>query len=114
MSSWFHRAAGSVGVVGAVLLLGAGTAPAPVSVPANRPQLRGLFADLLKPTGDLNDQGLSEASMGSSLAQDLVAQVPDSLRDSIDGPNMIGDDFVDQSPYAAPLPLGPLGWRSPN
>jgi hypothetical protein len=39
---------------------------------------------------------------------DPARQVSDALPAGIDGPNMIGDDFVDQSPYAGPLPLAAL------
>lgn len=83
MNKWLRRTVGSVGVAAAVLLLSAGTAPA---------------------HGSRGTRG--------GVAPDLEPRVPERLRSSIEGPNMIGDDFVDQSPYvdgsasAVAVPIG--------
>jgi hypothetical protein len=85
MNEWFRRGVAGAGMAGAVLLLGAATVHPDVSAPAavDPQELRGVFDDLLKPAGG--------PALGDTHAR------------GVDAPNMIGDDFVDQSPYAGPL-----------
>jgi hypothetical protein len=91
MDKWLRRAVGSAGVLGAVLALGAGTAA-----------VRAAATPVVAP---------------AQPASDSVPPAPDALHPVIDGPNMIGDDYVDQSPYAsqplatvldAPFTTGPI------
>ncbi|MCW2642278.1 MAG: hypothetical protein JWP76_4584 [Dactylosporangium sp.] len=90
MNTWYRRAARSVGLAGGVLLLGAGTVQSHVSQPATLDprQIHGLLP--------------------ANAPADPARQVLDAPAAGVDGPNMIGDDFVDQSPYAGPLPLAAL------
>jgi hypothetical protein len=89
MNKWIRRVAGTVGVAGGMLLLGAGAAHADSTT--NTAPTPGLLDDLFSPTGGPNNLGLSLPRLpldsalpasGSSVVPDRVvtdSTVPDSV-----------------------------------
>jgi hypothetical protein len=109
MNKWFGRAVGRFRVAGGVLLVGAGAAAGSLGASSPDsvvPQLWPVSAStvVLPP---LPDAPMDDVLM-PGVALELIRQVPDTLRPAVDGPNMIGDDFVDQTPYAGLSPLAAL------
>ncbi|MEU7822194.1 hypothetical protein [Catellatospora sp. NPDC049133] len=83
MNKWFYRAVGAVGVAGGVMLLGSGVAHAETVTEAqptaDLQAMRGLVADLLSPTGGLNNLGLSIDMPDTRLNAGLLADGPLSI-----------------------------------